>query len=163
MTLAVGQAAPDFTLPSEDGESVTLSHLIGQRAVVVFFYPKDNTPGCTIEACTFRDQYDRFVEVGAEVVGISSDSVASHDSFRKKHGLPMKLLSDEGGKVRALYGVKAALGLFPGRATFVIDRSGRVAHVFVSQLQFAKHVDEALEIVRRLNAAPAAAPTAATT
>jgi peroxiredoxin Q/BCP len=164
MTLAVGQTAPDFTLPSSGGESVTLSHLVGQRAVVVYFYPKDETPGCTVEACTFRDQYEAFVQAGAEVVGISSDSVASHDAFRQKHGLPMKLLSDADGKVRAQYGVKAnAFGLLPGRVTFVIDRSGRIAHVFVSQLRFARHVDEALEVVRRLNAAaPAATASPAT-
>jgi peroxiredoxin Q/BCP len=138
---------------------VTLSKLVGQRAVVVFFYPKDQTPGCTVEACTFRDQYDAFAEAGAEVVGISSDSVASHEAFRKKHQLPMKLLSDADGKVRALYGAKGAVfGLLPGRVTFVIDRSGRVAHVFDSQLRFTRHIDEALEVVRRLNAgAPAAA------
>jgi peroxiredoxin Q/BCP len=161
MPLSVGQTAPDFTLPSSDGENVTLSKLVGQRAVVVFFYPKDDTPGCTVEACTFRDQYDAFAEAGAEVVGISSDSVASHEAFTKKHRLPMKLLSDVGGKVRAQYGVKSALpGLWPGRATFVVDRAGRIAHVFVSQLRFTRHVDEALDVVRRLNSA---APTAAAT
>jgi peroxiredoxin Q/BCP len=125
--------------------------------VVIFFYPKDETPGCTVEACGFRDQYDTFIQAGAEVVGISSDSVSSHERFIEKHSLPMKLLSDSDGKVRALYGVKSPLGLFPGRATFVVDRSGQVAHVFVSQLRFGKHVDEALEVVKRLRASP---PTA---
>ena len=124
MTLSVGDKAPDFTLPSSTGEPLTLSKLYAERTVVLYFYPKDDTPGCTVEACTFRDQYDVFVEAGAEVVGVSSDSVASHEAFAQKHKLPMKLVADEGGRVRALYGVRSTLGLLPGRATFVIDRQG---------------------------------------
>src|SRR6516164_685480 len=134
MTIKVGDRAPDFTLPSSGGKKVTLSDLYASKTVVVFFYPKDDTPGCTVEACSFRDSYDAFAEAGAEVVGISSDSVDSHDRFASKHKLPMTLLSDADGKVRAAFGVKATLGLFPGRATFVIDRTGIVRHVFVSQL-----------------------------
>jgi peroxiredoxin Q/BCP len=153
MTLAVGDSAPDFTLPKSNGEPVTLSKLYADRSVVVFFYPKDDTPGCTVEACSFRDSYEAFVEAGAEVVGISSDSQDSHDRFASKHKLPMTLLSDADGKIRALYGVKATLGLFPGRATFVIDRKGVVRHVFVSQLRAGAHVGEALSVVRQLTAA----------
>ena len=153
MTLAVGDHAPDFTLPKANGETVTLSKLYADRSVVVFFYPKDDTPGCTVEACSFRDSYEAFVEAGAEVVGISSDSQDSHDRFASKHKLPMTLLSDTDGKIRALYGVKATLGLFPGRATFVIDRQGVVRHVFVSQLRAGAHVGEALSVVRQLTAA----------
>ena len=152
MTLAVGDHAPDFTLPSSGGKPVTLSSLWADRSVVVFFYPKDDTPGCTVEACGFRDRYDAFVEAGAEVVGISSDSLDSHADFAKKHGLPMTLLSDVDGKARALFGVKATLGLFPGRATFVIDRKGIVRHVFVSQLRAGAHVGEALSVVKQLTA-----------
>jgi peroxiredoxin Q/BCP len=150
MTLAVGDRAPDFTLPSSNGDAVTLSKLYADKNVVVFFYPKDDTPGCTVEACSFRDRYDTFVEAGAAVVGISSDSKDSHERFASKHKLPMTLLSDEGGKVRALFGVKPTLGLFPGRATFVIDREGVVRHVFVSQLRAGAHVEEALSVVRQL-------------
>jgi thioredoxin-dependent peroxiredoxin len=150
MTLAVGDRAPDFTLPSSTGDKVTLSKLYADKSVVVFFYPKDDTPGCTAEACSFRDRYDSFVEAGAAVVGISSDSLDSHERFASKHKLPMTLLSDEGGKIRALFGVKATLGLFPGRATFVIDREGVVRHVFVSQLRTGAHVEEALSVVRQL-------------
>src|SRR3984957_19520856 len=106
MTLKVGDHAPDFTLPSSGGSSVTLSKLYADKTVVVFFYPKDDTPGCTAEACSFRDRYDTFVEAGAAVVGVSSDSLESHERFASKHKLPMTLLSDEGGKVRALFGVK---------------------------------------------------------
>jgi thioredoxin-dependent peroxiredoxin len=150
MTLAVGDKAPDFTLPSSAGQAVTLSELLGKRTVVVFFYPKDNTPGCTVEACTFRDQYESFVQAGAEVIGISSDSGGSHDRFASKYRLPMKLLTDTDGKVRALYGVRATLGLLPGRATFVIDKAGVVQHVFASQLRVKSHVEQALAVVRGL-------------
>ncbi|HXX65589.1 MAG TPA: peroxiredoxin [Polyangiaceae bacterium] len=150
MTVAVGQRAPDFTLTSTTGASVTLSSFFGQRTVVVFFYPQDDTPGCTVEACSFRDVYQEFVAAGAEVIGISSDSSASHAQFAGKYRLPMTLLSDPGGEVRALYGVRSTLGLLPGRATFVIDRSGTVQHVFVSQFRVRQHSTQALEVVRRL-------------
>ena len=150
MTLTVGDKAPNFTLPRSTGEPFTLAEVLGRRTVVLFFYPKDDTPGCTVEACTFRDNYQAFVEAGAEVVGVSSDSGASHDAFASKHRLPMTLLSDTGGKVRALYGVKSTLGFMPGRATFVIDRSGTIAHVFVSQLRVKTHVEQALAVVKGL-------------
>jgi peroxiredoxin Q/BCP len=153
MTLKVGDHAPDFTLPSSGGKSVTLSQLYADKTVVLFFYPKDDTPGCTVEACSFRDRYETFVEAGAEVVGVSSDSTASHHRFAEKHRLPMTLLSDTGGKVRALFGVKSTLGLMPGRATFVIDRHGVVRHRFSSQLRASAHVGEALTVVRELTAA----------
>jgi peroxiredoxin Q/BCP len=149
MTLAVGEKAPGFRLASSAGP-VSLDSLLGERAVVLFFYPKDDSPGCTAEACSFRDQYDAFVEAGAEVLGISPDSSDSHAHFSAKHALRVKLLSDPGGKVAALYGVSKTLGLFPGRATFVIDRQGVVRHVYVSQLQFRRHTNEALEAVRKL-------------
>jgi len=154
MTLNVGDHAPDFTLPSSSGgKPVTLSQLYADKTVVVFFYPKDDTPGCTVEACGFRDSYEAFVDAGAEVVGVSSDSIDSHDRFVSKHKLPMTMLSDAGGKVRALFGVKSTLGLMPGRATFVIDRKGIVRHVFVSQLRAGAHVGQALSVVRELTAA----------
>jgi len=114
---------------------------------VLFFYPKDDTPGCTKEACAFRDDYEEFGKLDAEVVGISSDSVESHRSFARKHRLPFTLLSDEGGKVRKLYGVSNTLGLFPGRVTYVIDEQGVIKHVFSSQLGTKRHVEEALKIL----------------
>jgi peroxiredoxin Q/BCP len=155
MALKVGDRAPDFTLPSSGGKKVTLSEINAGKTVVVFFYPKDDTPGCTVEACSFRDSYDAFAEAGAEVVGISSDSVDSHERFASKHKLPMTLLSDADGKARSAFGVKATLGLFPGRATFVIDKEGIVRHIFVSQLRAGAHVGEALTVVKELTAAPA--------
>ena len=150
MTTAVGEHAPDFALPSSSGGNVALSALLANGPVVLFFYPKDDTLGCTAEACAFRDSHDEFVRAGAQVVGISSDSIASHNRFASKHKLPMVLLSDEDGKVRALYGVKRSLGLFPGRATFVIDRGGVVRYVLESQLRFDAHSREALSVVKQI-------------
>ncbi|MGA7118785.1 MAG: peroxiredoxin [Polyangiaceae bacterium] len=152
MTLAAGDKAPDFTLPSADGGRVSLSDLTKakRRTVVVFFYPKDDTPGCTAEACGFRDLYEEFARAGAEVVGISTDSTESHQQFAGKHRLPMKLLTDADGAVRRAYGVRATLGLFPGRATFVVDRDGVIRHSFASQLRVVSHVQKALAVVRQL-------------
>jgi peroxiredoxin Q/BCP len=142
--LKTGDPAPDFELPDQDGRPVRLSQFRGKRAVVIFFYPKDDTTGCTIEACRFRDDYARFQAAGAEVLGISNDSPASHLRFRSKFNLPFTLLTDAGGRVRKLYGVKKTFGILPGRASYTIDRDGIVRHVFSSQSQPAKHVEEAL-------------------
>jgi len=118
--------------------------------VVLYFYPKDDTPGCTKEACSFRDQYQDFQDAGAEVIGVSSDAEASHEKFAAKHRLPFVLLADRSGVVRKQYGVPATLGLLPGRVTFVIDRQGIVRHVFNSQLQATRHVEEAIAALRAL-------------
>ena len=146
----VGTVAPLFTLPSQAGEMVSLEDFLGRKPVVLYFYPKDDTPGCKREACAFRDDYEQFGGLDAEVVGISSDSVESHRRFAENHGLPFTLLSDEGGKVRRLYGVRNTLGLLPGRVTYVIDREGVVRHVFSSQLAASRHVEEALGALREL-------------
>lgn len=146
--VGVGERAPDFALADANGRTVTLSEFKGKKAVVLYFYPKDDTPGCTKEACTFRDSYEDFQAAGAEVIGVSSDSGESHRSFAARHGLPFTLLSDAGGAVRKKYGVPATLGLLPGRVTFVIDRDGIVRHVFNSQLAAARHVSEALDAIR---------------
>ena len=125
--VGVGDLAPDFTLPSATGEMVSLSDFRGKSEVVLFFfYPKDNTPGCTAEACAFRDSHEAFKEAGAEVIGISSDSEGSHRQFAKLWSLPFLLLSDSKDEVRARYGVARTLGLFPGRVTYLIDRAGVV-------------------------------------
>jgi peroxiredoxin Q/BCP len=144
----VGAPAPDFTLPNQQGKPVKLSDYKGQSAVVLYFYPKDNTAGCTAEACSFRDSYDVFKQAGAEVVGVSSDSSDSHQGFADKHRLPFVLLSDQGGAVRKLYGVPATFGLLPGRVTYVIDKEGIVRHIFNSQFGATKHVEEALKILQ---------------
>ncbi len=150
MEVKVGDKAPDFTLPSQMGDNVTLSEFLGKKAVVLYFYPKDESAGCTREACLFRDSYDVFTDLGAEVLGVSSQSVESHKSFATHHGLPFLLLSDADGKVRQLYGVPATMGVIPGRMTFVIDKKGVVRHVFSSQFQPEKHIEEALKILREL-------------
>lgn len=150
--IRVGDKAPDFTLPSQSGEQVRLRDRIGQRVVVLYFYPKDNTRGCTAEACAFRDSHEVFAEAGAEVIGVSSDSVGKHAAFAGQYSLPFTLLADAGGKVRKAYGVPAALGFIPGRVTYVIDRDGTVRHVFNSMTNISGHVNDALEVVRRLQA-----------
>jgi thioredoxin-dependent peroxiredoxin len=147
----VGSVAPDFTLPSQSGVMVNFKDFIGTKPVVLFFYPKDDTPGCTKEACAFRDDYEEFDKLDAQVIGISSDSVESHRRFAKKHDLPFTLLSDEGRKVRRLYSVPNAFGLFPGRVTYVIDEEGVVRHVFSSQLGMEQHVEEALKALRSIS------------
>ena len=149
--LKAGDKAPLFSLESQDGETVYLSGLIGKNPIVLYFYPKDNTAVCTKEACAFRDSFDEFRDIqDALVFGISSDSVESHKEFSEKHELPFTLLSDPGGRVRKLYGVPKTLGLFPGRVTYVIDKEGVVRHIFSSQLDYRKHVQEALSALKSL-------------
>jgi peroxiredoxin Q/BCP len=148
--IGVGAEAPDFELLDQAGHTVRLRDLRGKKPVVLYFYPKDDTPGCTKEACAFRDQYEDFLAVGAEVIGVSSDSAGSHAKFVEKYDLPFRLLSDRQGRVRKAYGVPSTLGLIPGRVTFVIDRQGVVRHVFNSQAQATRHVSESLETLRGL-------------
>jgi peroxiredoxin Q/BCP len=150
--IGVGDKAPDFTLPSQSGEQVRLYDRIGERVVILYFYPKDETSGCTAEACAFRDSHEVFSDAGAEVIGISSDSVDKHAAFADHHKLPFTLLSDEGGKVRKLYGVPSALGFIPGRVTYVIDRDAAIRLVINSMLNIGGHVNDALDVVRKLQA-----------
>lgn len=139
----VGDMAPDFTLSSQSGAPVSLRDLLAEKDIVLYFYPRDNTAVCTAEACAFRDSYELFKDAGAEVIGISSDSVESHQQFAAAHQLPFLLLSDTDGLIRKRYGVPTAFGL-PGRVTYVIDRRGVVRHICFSQFTSQKHVDEAL-------------------
>jgi peroxiredoxin Q/BCP len=129
---------------------VRLSDRIGERVVVLYFYPRDETRGCTAEACAFRDSYEVFTEAGAEVIGVSSDSVDKHAAFADHHELPFTLLSDEGGRVRKSYGVPSTLGMLPGRVTYVIDRTGTVRHVVNSQLNIGRHIETTLAVVKDL-------------
>ena len=150
MEVKVGDKAPDFTLPSQMGDNLTLSEYFGKKNIVLYFYPKDESIGCTREACKFRDTYDVFTSLDAEVLGVSSQSVESHKSFATHHGLPFILLSDEKNEVRKLYGVPATMGIIPGRVTFIIDKKGVVRHIFSSQYQPEKHIEEAREVLERL-------------
>ncbi len=147
----VGSAAPEFSLKKGDGGIVSLDDFRGRKNIVVYFYPKDFTRGCTAEACGFRDSYEEFQKLGAEVIGISSDNQESHQAFAKEHRLPFILLSDPDGSVRKAYGVKKSLGLIPGRVSFVVDKQGTVRHVFVSQMRATAHVDEALAVLKSLS------------
>jgi peroxiredoxin Q/BCP len=148
--MKVGDKAPEFVLKNEKGVTVSLRDFIGKKAVVLFFYPKDGSPGCTKEVCAFRDSYEAFKDAGAEVIGISSQSEESHSIFSLKFNLPFTLLVDEGAEVRKAYGVPPSLGMIPGRATYVIDKEGTVRHIFNSQMNPEKHVEEALRILRTL-------------
>jgi peroxiredoxin Q/BCP len=149
--VAVGDQAPDFTLPDHRGDQVTLSGFIGESNVVLYFYPKDFSPGCTAQACFFRDNYEDFTDMGAVVIGVSGDSLESHKRFVEEHLLPFILLSDGDNEVRKLYGATKGLGLLPGRVTYIIDKKGVVRHVFTSEINMRKHVDEALRILRKLS------------
>ena len=137
-------------MPSQLGDNVTLSEFFGKKNVVLYFYPKDETPGCKAEACAFRDNYDELTKLGAEVLGVSAQSVESHKSFADHYGLPFILLSDKENKVRKLYGVPSSLGLIPGRVTYIIDKKGVVRHIFNSQTQTRQHIEEAKATLREL-------------
>ncbi|MEB3341364.1 peroxiredoxin [Okeania sp.] len=148
MKINVGDKAPEFTLPSQEGTQVSLSDFRGKKNVVIYFYPKDNTPGCTKEACAFRDQYEVFTDVDAEIIGISGDTQKSHQQFTTKYNLPFTLLCDTDNKVRQLYDVPATLWILPGRVTYVIDKEGIIRHIFDSMLDFDAHSKEALKILK---------------
>ncbi len=154
MAIKVGDEAPDFTFTLKNGSVASLGELRRQgKAVVVYFYPKDDTPGCTAQACSFRDSYEAFSDAGAEVIGVSADGSASHEAFASKHRLPFALVSDADGSLRQRFGVpRSFLGLMPGRVTYVIDRQGIVRHVFSSQLQATRHISEALDVLKGLHA-----------
>jgi peroxiredoxin Q/BCP len=148
--LNVGDPMPDVSLVGDAGP-LELRNMLTGKALVVYFYPKDETLGCTIEACSFRDSYEDFVASGADVIGVSRDDAASHASFKAHHRLPFTLLTDPGGTLADAWGVKGGL-IGGGRVTFVFDKGGVLRHRFDSKLRFGKHVDEALEVVKRLAA-----------
>jgi peroxiredoxin Q/BCP len=150
MAIKVGDKAPDFTLNSATGEKVSLKDFYGKKSVVLYFYPKDDTPGCTAESCAFRDSYEVFKEAGAEVIGVSGDSQQSHQQFARKYNLPFILLSDSDNKLRQLYGVPATLFILPGRVTYVIDKQGVVRHIFDSMMDFKGHVEESLKTLKEI-------------
>ncbi len=147
----VGDSIPSFELPDQHGNRFDLDSIIGEKNLVIFFYPKDDSPGCTKEACTFRDRYDVFRDADAMIIGISAQSVSSHLSFAEKHMLNYTLLSDADNRVRNAFGAHGILcGLIPGRITYVVNKNGKIVYRFNSQLQVVKHVDEALRILNQL-------------
>lgn len=146
--LKKGDNLPDITLKNQIGDLIALRDFIGKKALVVYFYPKDDTPGCTAEACGFRDKYEEFEELGATVIGISSDSIGSHRLFAEKHQLNFNLLSDPNRAAEKAFGVpRNLLGLLPGRVTYVFDKSGQLSEIFSSQLQATRHIKEALKVL----------------
>ena len=151
MSIEKGEKVPHFQLKDQDGNEFDSKTVVGKKPVVIYFYPKDFTPGCTKEACSFRDSYEDFKEAGAEVIGISNDSEKSHAKFAKKHKLPFVLLSDSNGKIRKKFGIKKSLlGLVPGRETFVINAEGNVMFKFNS-LDASKHMNKALNAVKKIS------------
>lgn len=150
-TIQIGDNCPAFSLADSQGKQIHVNEYLGQKILVLFFYPKDDTPGCTKEACAFRDAYADFLDLGCEVFGISSDASQSHQAFQQKHQLPYPLLSDEQKKVRQLFGVPASLfGLLPGRVTYVVGLDGKVAGIFNSQTNPVGHINEALKVASSL-------------
>jgi len=149
--IKIGSSIPTFSLPDQNGNLFDINSVIGKKNLVIYFYPKDDSPGCTKEACSFRDQFEAFNEADAVIIGISGQSVESHKEFAQRHNLSFTLLSDEGNKIRKRFGVPTNfLGLLPGRVTYVADKQGKVVYVFNSQTQAAKHVDEALRILKKI-------------
>lgn len=149
MALQIGDKIPNFTAKDTNNNDFDSTTIVGQKPVVIYFYPKDNTPGCTAQACSFRDQYEDFKDLGADVIGISGDTVSSHEKFTKRYKLPFLLLSDNSGKLRKLFGVKTnLLGLIPGRVTYVADKTGTIQLIFDSMMA-TKHIPKALEFLKK--------------
>ena len=149
--IQVGDLAPDFTLPNQLGKQIRLHDFLGKKNIVLYFYGMDNASLCTAEACAFRDRFQAFMDSEAQIIGISSDSVESHQQFAVKQRLPFILLSDRQSMVRKLYGVASTLGVLPGRVTYVIDKQGIVRHLFSSLFAPKKHAPEALRALRALH------------
>lgn len=142
----VGSVVPAFSLADQNGNQFNINSVIGKQKLVIYFYPADDTPGCTKEACSFRDQFDVFKEAGAMIIGISGQSVESHKAFADKYKLNFTLLADDNNTVRKLFGVPGSL--IPGRVTYIVDLTGKVVFIFNSQSEPLKHVEEALRILK---------------
>ena len=147
----IGTMLPEFTLLDQHNQKVSPYQQIGKKYIVVYFYPKDDTPGCTKEACSFRDNYDRFDDLNAVIYGISSDGVEDHKAFAEKYNLNFSLLADVDGKIRKAFNVPTnLLGMIPGRVTYVFDMDGKCVEVLDSQLNFNLHIDESIRVIENL-------------
>lgn len=150
MALKVGDVVPAFSAKNTEGDLFESQSIVGVKPVVIYFYPKDDTPGCTTQACSFRDQYEDFKALGAEVIGISGDSITAHQKFANKYKLPFVLLSDEGKTIRQLFGVPTTLfGLLPGRVTYVVDKRGVIRLIF-DQMAPKSHITKALDMIKKM-------------
>jgi thioredoxin-dependent peroxiredoxin len=149
-SVGIGSNAPDFTAQTQEGKPFHLADYLGKKIIVLYFYPKDETPVCTKEACSFRDAFQDFQSAGAEVIGVSADTVQSHQKFAEHHKLPFTLISDPDNKIRKSYAVPSTMGVLPGRVTYVIDKKGVIRLMFNSAMDSEKHVTEALKVIRTL-------------
>lgn len=147
--IEVGDKVPSFELQDQNGNLFEVNSSIG-KPMVIYFYPKDDTPGCIKEACKFRDDYERFADLEVIVIGISADSVASHKKFEEKYSLPFVLLADVNNKVRKLFGVPKSMLFLPGRVTYVVDKKGVVQYMFNSQFNAEKHIENSLKVLKGL-------------
>jgi len=147
--LKIGDKVPSFTLNDQNGNAFTVNSSIG-KPLVIYFYPKDDTPGCTKEACKFRDEFEQFKDINALVIGISGDSVQSHKKFEEKYNLPFILLADVDNEVRKLFGVPKSMLFLPGRVTYVVDKNGIVQYIFNSQFDAEKHIENSLHKLKDL-------------
>ncbi len=151
MAITVGDTCPEFKLKDQNNTVFDIKSVLGKRILVIYFYPKDNTPGCTAEACSFRDSYEDFRDLGCEVIGISNDSPKSHAKFAEKHRLTFTLLADTSKTVRNLFGVPGNLfGLIPGRVTYIVDKKGSVRHIYNSLTNAAGHIEESINAVKTI-------------
>ncbi|MCT4623615.1 MAG: peroxiredoxin [Schleiferiaceae bacterium] len=149
--IAAGDKMPQFSLKDDQGLDYSPNQWEGKKNVVIYFYPKDDTPGCTKESCSFRDHKEEFDAVDAVIIGVSSDGKESHQKFKQKYNLTYTLLSDTKKEARKLFGVPTSLlGLIPGRVTYVFDKKGNCVKVFNSQTKPEKHIDESLEVLKAL-------------
>lgn len=149
--LKIGDQLPDISLNDQDGNQINLRDFKGKNSLIVYFYPKDDTPGCTKEACEFRNEYDQFEQYHAKIFGISGDSPKSHQRFIAKHSLNFSLLSDRDRKAEKAFGVPRSLfGLIPGRVTFIADQQGVIQHVLNSQTDARRHTHESLKVLKRI-------------
>ncbi len=150
--LKIGDRIPDFVLKDQHDTNFNIADFRGKHILVIYFYPKDDTPGCTTEACSFRDEYEVFTDMNVKVIGISSDDVASHKKFAEKYNLPFTLLADVDKKVQKLFGVpKSFLGMVPGRVTYIVDKEGILVHIFNNMTDAKKHISESISIIKKMN------------
>lgn len=151
MALQIGDSCPHFILQDQNDKSFDIQSVLGKQVLVIYFYPKDDTPGCTAEACSFRDSYEDFKDLGCEVIGISSDKPKRHKQFAEKYRLSFTLLADTKNVVRKLFGVPGNLfGLIPGRVTYIIDKQGKIRHIYNSLTNAAGHIEESITAVKSI-------------
>jgi peroxiredoxin Q/BCP len=151
MSIQIGDKIPSFTLLNQNNQKVDINSFVGTKNIVIYFYPKDNTPGCTKEACSFRDAMQNLNDLDCEIIGISADSVSSHKAFATQYNLKYNLLSDTNNQIRKLFGVPRNLfGIIPGRVSYICDKEGIVLHIVNSQMNPDKHIQETIETLEAI-------------